>query len=217
MGSGSRWRQGHGFTTIELMVAVAILGLFVGAFYSAWDGFFKDVSFQEKLARAERETRPVIRSLVIELRQALPASEAANATAVTALSWNGITFTTDRDGDGAPERYQYALTSCGGEGCSLTRTITTPVAGSGPNYTYTGTGTTITVLRNVVADATGRPLFSAKSVSAAGAFSSVTSCNGTSVACSFPLVVIDLRLDVSGAADTPRLFEVQEQVRFRNA
>ena len=73
-------REDSGSSLVELVVVVAVLGLVFTAFYSSLFGFLRDTQFSEDLAQAERDTRPVIRQMVIELRQ----SEAED----TAAGWS---------------------------------------------------------------------------------------------------------------------------------
>jgi type II secretory pathway pseudopilin PulG len=217
--SALRGRGEIGMTAIELVVATSVLGLALAAFYTSFYGFFRDVGVQDQLTTAARSTRPVMRSLVIELRQAVTATDDTNDPVVTEMAWDRITFHSDRDTrtpNLGPEKYSYQLINCSNNACQLRQQVTAPDSGSGPNYTYTGTPVTEIVLTNVVASASSSggqpgPLFSARTPPTG----TTSSCSSTT--CDFPIVVIDLRMDPNLTQQAPRMFELHEEVRLRNA
>jgi type II secretory pathway pseudopilin PulG len=201
----------RGFSYLELTVAISVFGLFMAAAYAVLLGFTHDVQRTSALASSVRETRPVMRSLVIELRQAVGPSDAVGTPPVSNLAWDRITFYSDRSPiDGDPERYQYVLSSCSGGRCDLDVSVTQPDAGSAPDYTYDGPASTRTVLTDVSASST-QPLFQGRT--AAGA--AVATCT-TATTCSFPLVLVDLHR-VTAGSPTSNPLQITEQVRFRNA
>jgi hypothetical protein len=135
------------------------------------------------------------------------------------LTWDHIQFASDREPvDGNPELYDYQLVNCAGGACELQKKITQPTANTSPNYTFTGTVTTETVLKNVIASSTTSngvgPLFTGRTPPST---TPVASCSNAATACAFTIAVIDLRVDPALTLSSPRMFELHEEVRFRNA
>lgn len=209
-----------GSSLVELVVVVAVLGLVFSAFYTSLFGFLRDAKFSEDLAQVERDTRPVIRQLVIELRQAEPEATVANGQPVQALDPDSIVFYSDRYPYDGPERHEYSLANCVDSLCDLQLTIHAALASSSaPNWEYDTSETPVlsrTMLEGVVET---QPMFSGQRWSdVSSSFTTVTSCDrAVGSDCDFELVDIELHVDPNKHRDNPRVFEIVEQVRLRNA
>lgn len=219
-------RDQRGLTLSEMTVTVMVMAIALGAFASLLLGFFDNVGVQLALSDAEREVRPVIREMVVEVRQAVPPSEAATAQPVLEMAWNKLVFHSDRlPLDGVPEKHIYELVNCtnGSDGgiCDLQRTVVeADVSSVPPTFTYVDNTVERQeiVLTSVLADPylTTGPLFHGVAwVGSPAARTTVASCDPIS-RCMFPLVIIDLRVDPS-VNENPGNYEVHEEVRLRNA
>jgi len=204
-------------------MTIAILGMVIGAFYGAYNGFLRDVAFAESLGDLERETRPVVNGLVIELRQATPPSSAANGQGVEFLDEAKIVFYADRRDVAGPEQITYERTNCVVGLCDLIMSIRFAEAGSAyPNFTYDNAGAadfTVTALRRI--PETTR-IF--QGIRLAGPTEiAVDSCDRLDVlgngatACQFDKVVLTIEVAPAGAGVRPRNYIVTESVQLRNA
>lgn len=203
-----------GFTVVELAISLAVFTVAMAALYSVLTGFLKTVDQQAQLAESIRDTRPAVADLVVRLRQALPPTTATDATPVGQIGWDRITFYSDRlPQDGAPERYQYLLTGCAANVCSLQQSITQPDSASAPDYSYSGTPDTGIVLTQVNATS-AQPLFSGRTPSTG---TTATACvAGTASPCNFPVVKIDLHRIAGRNAASWAPHQITEEVRLRN-
>ena len=221
----------QGMSITEVTVVSALVVMVMAIVMGLFSGFFNNVQFQYSLEAAERETRPVIRELIIQTRQSIARSNQIDIYPVASIDWDELSFYSDRlpynDG-GAPELHKYELVNCSGGNnggtCDLRLSITPPDDPSGPPWTYTGAPTTVRIeLENVLADPSSvnvyGPLF--EGTLWAGdplAQVIVASCaEGTAAPCNFALVGIHLKVDPSLIRDNPRIFEIEESVRLRNA
>lgn len=216
-------RAGGGFSTIELSMTIAILALVIGAFYGAYNGFLRDVAFAERLGDLERETRPVVNALVIELRQATAPNSAANGQAIELMTDDKIVFYADRRNAPGPEQYTYELTGCVDGLCDLVMSLRFAEAGSSyPNFTYDTGGSpdfSLTALRRVPE---GVRLF--QGIRLAGATEVVIDeCDrldvlgGGATPCSFDRVRVNVEVAPKGAGVAPSNYVVTEDVQLRNA
>ncbi|MEM9033513.1 MAG: hypothetical protein AAGA99_00210 [Actinomycetota bacterium] len=219
--SRSRSGEDRGTTLVEVIVASTIGALALAATYTVFWGFTDDVAVATDLASAQRETRPVISAMVIELRQATPPNAAAGGNPVVALSTTSASFVTDRWDATGPELVTYQLESCSAGLCDLRQTViaadTTAVE---PEWTHDDATLVLDriVARDVVDPASsGDALFAGVNY-VAGAAVETASCDvSTGTACDFALVAVDLKIDPNGLRDNPRVYEVYEEVRMRNA
>ncbi len=216
-----RRRGDEGTSLVEVVVASTIGALALATVYSVMWGFTDDVSLATDLADAQRDTRPVMQALVIELRQATPASASAAGDPVETVSDTSIVFHSDRWDPNGPERITYSLESCASGLCDLRRTVLSADTSSvSPDWTYDD-GDVVTDL--VVADGVVDPAISGDALFAGVEYVSgspvVTStCDAPGgTACDFPLVAVDLKIDPNGLRDNPRVYEIYEEVRMRNA
>jgi prepilin-type N-terminal cleavage/methylation domain-containing protein len=219
-------RDQRGLTLTEMTVTVMVMGIALASLSALLLGFFDDVQTQLALSDAEREVRPVIREMVVEVRQAVPPSEAATAVPVLEMAWNKLVFYSDRlPLDSVPEKHTYELINCtnGNNGgmCDLQRTVVTAdVSSVPPVFTYANNTVERQeiVLTSVLADPylTTGPLFHGVVWTGNPAVrTTVSVCDGV-VRCDFPLVIIDLRIDPS-VKENPGDYEIHEEVRLRNA
>lgn len=216
----------RGLTLTELAVTVMVMGIALASLTSLLTGFFNDVETQLALSDTEREVRPVIREMVVELRQAVPPSEAATAVPVLEMAWNKITFYSDRlPLDGIPEKHTYELINCtngnNGGSCDLQRTVIIADPSSVPplfTYALNVVERQEVILTEVLADPylTTGPLFhGVQWVGTPAARTTIVACDAVS-RCRFPLVVTDLRVNPS-VKENPGDYEIHEEVRLRNA
>jgi prepilin-type N-terminal cleavage/methylation domain-containing protein len=219
-------RDQRGLTLTEMSVTVLVMGIALASLAALLMGFFGNVQTQLSLSDAEREVRPVIREMVVEVRQAVPPSEDATAVPVLEMEWDKLVFYSDRlPLDGIPERHTYELINCSngnnGGSCDLQRTvISADVSSVPPEFTFADNtlNRQEIVLTSVLADPylTTGPLFhGVEWTGSPSARTTVASCSAA-VRCSFPLVVIDLRVDPS-IKENPGDYEIHEEVRLRNA
>ena len=211
----------RGTSLVEVIVASAIGALCLAAVYTVMWGFTDDVSVASDLAAAQRDTRPVIQALVIELRQSEPQNASAGGNPVLALDTNAVAFVTDRWAAAGPELVTYRLESCAAGLCDLRRTVvaadTTSVE---PQWTH-GDLTLVVdtiVAENVVDPATsGDALFAGVSYPAGAAVTTASCDTAGGTQCDFDLVAVDLKIDPNGLRDNPRVYAIYEEVRMRNA
>ncbi|MFZ0492555.1 MAG: hypothetical protein WAM81_05055, partial [Acidimicrobiia bacterium] len=188
-----------------------------------------NVSNQDLIAQVERDARPVLENLVIELRQADQPETIARSRAVQELDWNMIAFYSDRrPPHPEPEKYVYELINCtdGSDGgvCDLQETVYEPDTDSHPpnwKFLYGRVISQRIVLQGVVADpgTTYGPLFQAVEwIGDPATRSVVSSCNSAipPKICDAPLITIDLRVKYSDRLGFDPLL-LHEEVRLRNA
>lgn len=202
-------------------MASTVGAIALAAVYSLMWGFTDDVAVATDLANAQRDTRPVMQAIVIELRQATPGSPGAAGDPVETMSGTSITFHSDRWDPTGPERITYALESCASGLCDLRRTVlSADTSAVEPDWTYADGDI---VLDFVVADGVVDPATSGSALFAGVEYVSggpviTSSCDAPGgTACDFPLVAVDLKIDPNGLRDNPRVYEIYEEVRMRNA
>lgn len=235
----------EGITVPELMIASMIIALVMGIVGGLMAGLLRDWHIQESLANVEEESRPVVRELLVQVRQSVQSQSGSGNHPVSEMTWNRLVFYADRLGDtnDAPERHTYELIDCteGANGglCALQLTITEPDnPGDAANWTYTGAPLRVErLLENVIAappsdDDGGDPAWLESEVDdslfymvrwdpVAGGDPVRTilgqCADGGAQPCDGNLVVISLRIDPSTAKEFPSIFELYEEVRLRNA
>ena len=238
-------RNDRGVTLVELIITIAVVSV-VGVIVSATAVvLFNNADFQLDLESVEQDTRPVLRELIIALREANDPNGAVNEFPVIDLDWDHITFYSDVPPSNCdpnadpgpdtvicteddvnpriiPDLVDYRLVNMrivnGDQVWDLQRTVVQPDDLSDVVLTYTpATGTPRIILENVIADdGTGAwgPLFAGGDW-AGGVRTLIDSCTG--INCDFNLVQIQLQVDPDLVADNPRVFELFEEVRLRNA
>ncbi len=220
--SGPRRTKQAGFSVIELSMTVALLGIVIASFYTAYNGFLRDVSFAERLGSIEREARPVLNGLVIELRQATAPNPAANGQVVEFLSADKIVFYADRRDPNGPERFTYERSNCVDGLCDLQMRIRFADSGSEyPTFTHATTGDPdfeVTLLRRVPESVRlfqGVRLIGTNEVLIDNCDRLNTGAGG-STDCAFDTVVIRIEIAPNGAGVRPRNYVVVESVLLRN-
>ncbi len=96
-----------GFSLVEIVVVVAILGLIGLALATFQVDIWRQNSFLSNSIQAEQDARMALKRLVAELRQAAPSDTGAFAIALA--DKDKLTFYSDIDGDGNHERLRYFL------------------------------------------------------------------------------------------------------------
>ena len=222
-----------GISLSELLVVSLVVSITSAIIFGALSTMFSNVGYQFSLGEAEQQTRPVLRELIVRLRQSDKVGTSNSLHPVGEIDWDTLVFYADSPPTAVwPDRpvldeYRYELVNCaivGGEQvCDLQLTITPP-DDPDPAVTpkvYTGPGNSNIVLTQVLADDYGArgPLF--KGIDwippvpgADPVRTEIASCAGPS--CTFPLVEIDLSVDPSLVTENPRIFEIHEEVRLRN-
>lgn len=214
--------QQGGFSVIELSMTVAILGIVMAAFFVTYNGFLRDVAFAERLGDIERETRPVLNGLAIELRQATAPNPAAHGQAVEFLSADKIVFYADRRDQNGPEQFTYERTNCVDGLCDLEMSFRFADSSSEyPSFTHSTVGDpdfTVTLLRRVPESV---KLFQGVRLEGTTEVL-VDTCDrlntlGVGAAdCSFDTIVITIEVAPKGAGVRPSNYVVSEVVHLRN-
>jgi prepilin-type N-terminal cleavage/methylation domain-containing protein len=109
----------HGFTLVEMLVAIGIFILIVGALFSLGRFIFRQNVILQTGLLAGQDARQTLGRLAVELRAATTADTGAFAIAQAATS--SLIFFSDIDGDGFHDRVRY-FTS----GATLKRGIIKP-------------------------------------------------------------------------------------------
>jgi prepilin-type N-terminal cleavage/methylation domain-containing protein len=224
-----RFHDDRGFTLVEMSVTVLLTAITLASVTTIVVGLLNDVSRQQRISEVEGEARPVLESIVVELRQAKAPKTISASRPVEELDWDKIVFYSDRRlPHPAPEMYDYELINCtnGTDGgvCDLQETIYSADTSSvPPNYTFDDMDLVSqrVVLSGVVADpdlSVGSTFSSVTWTGDPAARTAVTSCDTSipSKRCDATLIVIDLRVQYpSELGFEPYL--LHEEVRLRNA
>lgn len=235
----------RGVTLVELVITVAVVAA-VGVIVTGTAMvLFNNTDFQLDLEQVEQETRPVLRELIIALREANDPNGAVSDHPVIDLDWDHLTFysdvpplncdpNADPGPDGTlcteddenvriiPDLVTYELVNPrvvnGDQIWDLQRTVVQPDDLGAATLTFTpGSGTPRIILENVIADdGTGAwgPLFAGIEW-VGGVRTVIDSCSGSG--CDLNLVQIRLHADPDTDQENPRVFEIFEEVRLRNA
>jgi len=208
-------RDDRGFSLIELSVALILSSMVVGTFVTMFFSFSQNAADVTGKAQHQEDAREVMVELVIELRQAV--APGPNDDPIASMTADGITFYTVEIDSSAPVKVVYQRSNCVEGECQLRVTRYASTGMSGDSYTFSTTPYEQSLLLNGVLN--DQALFAGQRWSGTPkALTSITSCNGTTVSCAFPLVSVTLRSRPSGTSEGARTpFEVHEQVRLRNA
>jgi type IV pilus assembly protein PilW len=99
----------RGYTIVELLVAIAISGIFMGAIYSAYTSQQRATLGQEQLSAMHRNLRSAMYFMEKEIRMAGCDPTGKAGAGISTASVNTISFTEDGDGDGAVTNITYGL------------------------------------------------------------------------------------------------------------
>lgn len=236
--------EDEGITVTELMIVTVILSFAVLIVGGLMSGLLRDWQIQEAMASVQEETRPVVRELLVQVRQSTQPESGVDSNPVSEVAWDRLTFYADRlgDSDDAPERHEYELINCSGGTngglCDLQLTITSPDNPSAvSDWTYTGTPDRVeTVLEGVRAepptdddsdasvwlesevDDSLFHLVRWDSSSGTATREIVGACDDSgSTTCVANLVVINLVVDPGAVRNAISDVELYEEVRLRNA
>ena len=234
----------EGVTVTELMVVSLIMAFTMASVGSIMSGFLRDWHIQSALAAVERDSRPIVRDMLIEIRQSVAPLDSPGSHPVSEVAWDRLVFYSDRLGDAydSPEQHIYELINCTGGSagglCDMQLTITQPDNPADlANWTYTGTPMRQEiVISNVIAepptDDDSNPsvwlaseiddsLFHLVFWDTSGSTTSevlIGECNDAgSTLCEANLVVMNLRIDPTTVKENPAIYELHEEVRLRNA
>ncbi|NIA25667.1 MAG: hypothetical protein GWP04_08875 [Gammaproteobacteria bacterium] len=219
----------EGFTVVEMVIAVAITSLTLASVATVASGLLKDVARESAMAQVQRDARPVLDSLVIELRQSSAPTSAPSSRPIQEIAWNRLVFYSDRLAPHpAPEKYVYELVNCtngvSGGTCDLQETVYTADTSSvAPDYTFNDAVVhhTSTLIENVVADpylSVGPAFRAVHWVGSPATRTEIASCDSSAEAtrCDAPLIVVDLHIAYSANIGLNPLV-LHEEVRLRNA
>jgi len=222
-------RRDEGFTVVEMMIATAITSLTLASIFAVVTGLMTDLARQSSLAQVQREARPMLEGLVVELRQASAPLSIASSRPIQEVAWNRLVFYSDRlQPHPAPEKYVYELVDCsnGAQGgtCDLKETIYTADTSSvPPDYTFDDNviHRQFIALENVLADpyVSVGPIFRAVEwVGSPATRTEVASCESSveSTRCNAPLIIVDLRIAYASSTGLNPM-ALHEEVRLRNA
>ena len=98
-----------GYTIVELLVAIAISGIFMGAIYSAYTSQQRATLGQEQVSAMHRNLRSAMYFIEKEIRMAGCDPTGKAGAGITTASVNTISFTEDGDGDGGLTNITYSL------------------------------------------------------------------------------------------------------------
>jgi type IV pilus assembly protein PilW len=98
-----------GYTIVELLVAIAISGIFMGAIYSAYTSQQRATLGQEQVSAMQRNLRSAMYYMEKEIRMAGCDPTGKAGAGITTAGVNTISFTEDGDGDGAVTNMAYSL------------------------------------------------------------------------------------------------------------
>ena len=99
----------RGYTIVELLVAIAISGIFMGAIYSAYTSQQRATLGQEQVSAMHRNLRSAMYFMEREIRMAGCDPTGKAGAGISTASVNAISFTEDGDGDGAVTNITYGL------------------------------------------------------------------------------------------------------------
>jgi type IV pilus assembly protein PilW len=98
-----------GYTIVELLVAIAISGIFMGAIYSAYTSQQRATLGQEQVSAMHRNLRSAMYFMEKEIRMAGCDPTGKAGAGIGTASVNTISFTEDGDGDGGLTNITYSL------------------------------------------------------------------------------------------------------------
>ncbi len=219
----------EGFTVVEMVIATAIISLALASIFTVVTGLMTDLARQSALAQVQRDARPMLESLVVELRQASAPLSIPSSRPIESVAWNRLVFYSDRlQPHPAPEKYVYELINCsnGAQGgtCDLRETIYTADTSSvPPDYTFDDDVIyrQYVALEGVLADpyvSLGPAFRAVEWVGDPATRTEVVSCESSaeSTRCNAPLIIVDLRVAYSSTVGLNPL-TLHEEVRLRNA
>lgn len=139
----------RGFTLMEMIVVIAVLGVVSGALLSTIRDFYRQNAYVFEAATAVDSARRGIATALHNLREASYADDGNYPIAAAATS--SVTFYSDVDADGGIERVRIYVI-----GETLYRTVTN-AAGNPP--TYTGQTPATTTIATYVRNGSSTPVF----------------------------------------------------------
>ncbi len=227
------------------MISTLIIGFVMAIVGGLMSGVLRDWAIQDSMAAVQEESRPVVREMLVQIRQSTASGSTTADHPVSEMTWDRVVFYSDRLGDNndAPEQHTYELVNCSdgvnGGLCTLQLTIVEPDNPTAvSDWTYTGAPIRVDMLlENVIAqpplDLDANPALWTEAEVVDSLFymirwdpvpnsdpirTVIGACqDGTPASCDGNLVIISMEIDPSTARDFPGVFELYEEVRLRNA
>ena len=153
-----RGRRAGGFTLVELMIAVALSGLFAGALYSFFDSGTQASRTHERQARSQADARIAMDRISRDVRQAVGYPLGVGLPLVTVHATELVLYVDNRRSSDPtlqplPSRVRYAV-----EGDDLIREEAAPIV-SGGTVTWGAYAGRVTLADGVVTGAGAPALF----------------------------------------------------------
>ena len=190
-----------GFTLIEILVAVAILGVIMVAISTFQVNIFKFNKYSSDVLQSSQDARSILRTMVTELRTSQPSNNGAYPIVLAATS--SITFFSDTDADGLQEQIRYYLSTT-----TLKKGVIVP---TGSPLTYNSNQEKFFYLAYNIKNGTSSPLFEYFDNTYAGTSSPLTQPVTVS---KVRLVKINLLIDADpNRSPLPRLYTSQVMLR----
>ncbi|MGH9103283.1 MAG: PulJ/GspJ family protein [Acidimicrobiales bacterium] len=132
----ARRRAQAGVTLIELLVAMSMLGVIMGAAYTSVMSFQHQEVVTTQAFSAESEAQLIMDELTKDLRTAVPLSPTSSPFVTTAP--DQVTFYANLGDPNGPTELDVYLVPQGGGASIIHEDATYADAGSAPSWTYTG-------------------------------------------------------------------------------
>ncbi len=204
-----------GFSLIEVSVALLLSSMVAGALVTVFYGLSQNVGDLSGRGEVQADSRSVIASQVVEIRQAIPAD--LNGEAIEALDASRLAFYTQNYVSEEIERVVYERKECIEGECELWvyKYALDEMVGGIATFEVTPYASNF-LMGKVLLD---QPLFVGIEISGDPLVKSeISTCDGGATKCNFSVVGITLRArpyPTTGGALTP--IELHEEVRVRSA
>ncbi len=211
----ARLSDDSGFSLIEVTVAMVLSSMIAGSLVTVFYGLAQNSGDLSGRGEVQADSRSVIASQVVEIRQALPAD--LNGEAIEALDSSRLAFYTQNYVSEEIERVVYERKECIEGECELWvyKYALDEMVGGIATFEATPYASNF-LMGKVLLD---QPLFVGIEISGDPLVKSeISTCDGGATKCNFSVVGITLRArpyPTTGGALTP--IELHEEVRVRSA